>query len=194
MFQFHLSGYRVNSNEISFVIPRSNLLDIIASHSHTTPPMLISSSSSNHNHPPGPKTLEWSSWGPRNSQVFQRRRAGKVGTCGKRLVFHDECKAQVVVCDFNPYAVRRVEKERLSADHSLASANLGSVVRNRHLDRRVSPYKDEVETSLPYVETAIEAKQSRSMQNILIDDGIVLYERHNEVRLHLFIYFADFKD
>jgi hypothetical protein len=85
-----------------------------------------------------------------------------------------------VVWDFNPYEVQRVEKSRLSADDNLASHRY--VVRDKCIDPRDQFYKDEVETSLPYVETVIKARERSSMQNILIDDGIVLHERYDEVR------------
>lgn len=165
VIQFRSYRYQTTANEVSFVIRRSGLLDIIAT-CNTVPST--------------PQTLEWPSWGPSNSQVFQRQRKSKFSICGQRIIFFIETRrdrGQIVVCDFNAYEIRRVEKASLSTDDKRAAISRGCVVRKKRLDQRYSLYKDEVETSLPYVETRIDSLE----RNVLLDDGIVLYERYDQV-------------
>jgi hypothetical protein len=130
-------------------------------------------------------TIPWSEWGPTNTRIQESDSL----TCGSHV---GERRATVLptritIRDYNPYRVRRALGLLGGAGRevTLESGSVVKVVKEPSVYRGGEWFRDDIETSLPYVETAAPYKEDEC-EGVFMDEDNLVVEVHTEVsHVHL---------
>lgn len=131
------------------------------------------------------RTIPWNEWGPTNSRMQE----GDSLTCGSHV---GERRAmalptRITIRDYNPYRVRRAIALLGGAGREI-TLECGSVVKavkEPSVYRGGEWFRDDIETSLPYVETVAPYKEDEC-EGVFMDEDNLVVEVHTEVsHVHL---------
>ena len=120
-------------------------------------------------------TVPWEEWGPKNTRVRKRWHEREVSFGERRVTVDDMWPTLLTMRDYNPFRVRRARARTGGAGNEIR-LNCGSVMRvvdeiSTYRDREM--FADDVESSLPYVETVTPYEECRS---IFMDEDNLLVE------------------
>ena len=129
--------------------------------------------------------VPWNEWGPTNTRIQESDSL----TCGSHV---GERRATVLptritIRDYNLYRVRRALGLLGGAGRevTLESGSVVKVVREPSVYRGGEWFRDDIETSLPYVETAAPYKEDEC-EGVFMDEDNLVVEVHTEVgHVHL---------
>ena len=135
---------------------------------------------------PAPATVQvpWEAWGPAATRWFEGDPASMrwiTTTAGQRAVtMEDGAPTPIIVRDFNPYAVRSACAWALASGHSqdrdwskeLPNGNQMLLKVEDSVLEAGSVFKDDVRSSLPYVEVVTRAEYQ--YEGVLIDEERIL--------------------
>jgi hypothetical protein len=164
----------------AFIVHRRTLLDHIPAAHRASPPFCSTPE-------PVPETVQvpWESWGPSATRWFE----GDLGsvplittTAGQRAVtMEDGASTPIIVRDFNPYAVRSARaraaaggqlQQRCNWSEDLSNGNAMMLKMDDSVLAAGSVFKDDVRSSLPYVE--IVTREEYRYEGVLIDEERIL--------------------
>lgn len=136
---------------------------------------------------PAPETVRvpWETWGPATTRWFEGDPASMrwiTTTAGQRAVTMEEgASTPIIVRDFNPYAVRSARARASASGHSqkrcdwiedLPNGNRMKLKVEESVVDAGSVFKDDVRSSLPYVEVVTRAEYR--YEGVLIDEERIL--------------------
>jgi len=174
--QFHFPQTR----PFSFIVHRRALLDHIPA-VHRTCALFCSTPE------PPPETVQvaWEAWGTTATRWFEGDPASMrwiTTTAGQRAVtMEDGASTPIIVRDFNPYAVRSARARAAAGGHlqqrrdwseDLPNGNTMTLKVNDSVLAAGSVFKDDVRSSLPYVEVVTLAEYC--YEGVLIDEERIL--------------------
>jgi hypothetical protein len=174
--QFHFPQTR----PFSFIVHRRALLDHIPAAHRTCAPFCSTSE-------PAPETVQvpWETWGTSATRWFEGDPASMrwiTTTAGQRAVtMEDGVSTPIIVRDFNPYAVRSARARATAGGHlqhrsdwseELPNGNLMTLRVDDSVIAAGSVFKDDVRSSLPYVEVVTLAEYC--YEGVLIDEERIL--------------------
>jgi hypothetical protein len=130
-------------------------------------------------------TIPWNEWGPINTRIQESDSL----TCGSHV---GERRATVLptritIRDYNPYRVGRALAllGGTGREVTLESGSVVKVVKEPSVYRGGEWFRDDIETSLPYVETAVPYKEDEC-EGVFMDEDNLVVEVHTEVgHVHL---------
>lgn len=182
--QFHFPDTR----PFAFIVHRRALLDHIPAPHRACAPFCCSTPEPETAPAPAPETaphVPWDAWGVAATRWFEGDPASMrwiTTTAGQRAVtMEDGASTPIIVRDFNPYAVRSAQARATAAGHSQQQRDWiehlpnGNVMMLRVDDSVLSAgsvFKDDVRSSLPYVEVVTRAEYR--YQGVLIDEERIL--------------------
>jgi hypothetical protein len=131
--------------------------------------------------------LAWETWGPDNSRILNRCTLPDASLCGERRA--TVLMSRITMQDYNPYRVRRTLALLGVAGRevTLACGSVVKVVKEVSIYRGGECFRDDIETSLPYVETVTAYNGCRDIsmdENYLVVD---VFRRVSYVHLRLSI-------
>jgi hypothetical protein len=174
--QFHFP----QSRPFTFIVHRRVLLDHIPAAHRACAPFCSTTE-------PAPETVEvpWEAWGPSATRWFESDPASVswiTTTAGQRAVtMEDGASTPIIVRDFNTYAVRSARARAAAGGHLQQRCDWNEVLPNGNtmtlkVDNSVlvagSVFKDDVRSSLPYVE--IVTREEYHYEGVLIDEERIL--------------------
>jgi hypothetical protein len=130
-------------------------------------------------------TIPWNEWGPTNTRI----RENDSLTCGSHV---GERRATVLprfvtIRDYNRYRVGRALAllGRAGREVTLENGSVIKVVKEPSVYRGGEWFRDDIETSLPYVETVVPFKEDEC-EGVFMDEDNLVVEVHTEVsHVHL---------
>ena len=175
--QFHFPETR----PFTFIVHRRALLDHIPAAYRACAPFCSSPE-------PAPETVQvpWEAWGVSATRWFEGDPASMrwiTTTAGQRAVtMEDAAKTPIIVRDFNPYAVRSARaraaaggghlQQRCDWIEHLPNGNVMTLKVENNVLPAGSVFKDDVRSSLPYVEVMTRAEYR--YEGVLIDEERIL--------------------
>ena len=174
--QFHFPQTR----PFSFIVHRRALLDHIPAAHRACAPFCPTPE-------PAPETVQvpWEAWGVSATRWFEADPASTrwiTTTAGQRAVtMEDGASTPIIVRDFNPYAVSSARARAAAAGHlqqrcdwreDLPNGNLMTLKVDDSVLAAGSVFKDDVRSSLPYVE--IVTQEEYCYEGVLIDEERIL--------------------
>ncbi|KAF8492162.1 hypothetical protein F5888DRAFT_1731366 [Russula emetica] len=166
--QFHFPQTR----PFTFIVHRRALLDHIPA-AHRTCALFCSTPE------PAPETVQvpWEAWGPSATRWFEGDPASMrwiTTTAGQRAVtMEDSASTPIIVRDFNPYAVRSARARAAAGGQLQQQCDWNEVLPNGNTVLVAgSVFKDDVRSSLPYVE--IVTREEYHYEGVLIDEERIL--------------------
>ncbi|KAF8492164.1 hypothetical protein F5888DRAFT_1731372 [Russula emetica] len=168
------------SRPFTFIVHRRVLLDHIPAAHRACAPFCSTPE-------PAPETVQvpWEAWGPSATRWFESDPASVswiTTTAGQRAVtMEDGASTPIIVRDFNPYAVRSARARAAAGGHLQQQCDWNEVLPNGNtmtlkVDDSVlvagSVFKDDVRSSLPYVE--IVTREEYHYEGVLIDEERIL--------------------
>jgi hypothetical protein len=129
--------------------------------------------------------IPWKEWGPINTRIQESDSL----TCGSHV---GERRAMVLptritIRDYNPYRVRRALGllGGSGREVTLESGSVVKVVKEPSIYRGGEWFRDDIETSLPYVETVAPYREEEC-EGVFMDEDNLVVEAHTEVsHVHL---------
>ena len=125
-------------------------------------------------------TVPWNEWGPTNTRIQENDSL----TCGSRI---GERRVMVLprritVRDYNPYRVGRALALLGGAGRevTLENGSVVKVVKEPSVYRGGEWFREDIETSLPYVDTAVLFKEDEC-EGVFMDEDNLVVEVHTEV-------------
>ena len=139
-----LSGYRM----VNLIVRRRTLLEF------TDPQARVGATRVEERGVRTVLMLPWESWGPTNSRILDHGSFTWGGLCGERRA--TVLASRITMRDYNPYRVRRALALLGVAGRevTLACGSVVKVVKEPSVYRGGEYFCDDIETILPYVETA----------------------------------------
>ena len=132
-----------------------------------------------------PTTVPWSAWGVPVTRWFKSDPSSIwiTTTAGQRAVMmEDRTPTPVIVCDFNPYAVRAVLAQgwtQQECDHDVREKSRVLPNGNRQtikVEENVIPagptFREDLRSALPYIETVTQTKYG--YEGVMIDEERIL--------------------
>jgi hypothetical protein len=174
--QFHLPQTR----PFSFIVHRRVLLDHVPSAHCACAPFCSTPE-------PAPETVQvsWEAWGTSATRWFESDPASMryiTTMAGQRAVtMKDAASTPIIVRDFNPYAVRSARARAAAGGHlqqgcdwseDLPNGNMMGLKVDDSVLAAGSVFKDDVRSSLPYVE--IVTREEYRYEGVLIDEERIL--------------------
>ncbi|KAF8502735.1 hypothetical protein F5888DRAFT_1631828 [Russula emetica] len=123
--------------------------------------------------------IPWNEWGPTNTRIQERDSL----TCGSYV--GERCATvlptRITIRDYNPYRVGRALALLGGAGRevTLESGSVVKVVKEPSVYRGGEWFRDDIETSLPYVETAAPYKEDEC-EGVFMDEDNLVVEVHTE--------------
>ncbi|KAF8488247.1 hypothetical protein F5888DRAFT_1342986 [Russula emetica] len=123
--------------------------------------------------------IPWNEWGPTNTRIQERDSL----TCGSYV--GERCATvlptRITIRDYNPYRVGRALALLGGAGRevTLESGSVVKVVKEPSVYRGGEWFRDDIETSLPYVETAALYKEDEC-EGVFMDEDNLVVEVHTE--------------
>lgn len=174
--QFHFPQTR----PFSFIVHRRALLDHIPAVHRACAPFCSAPESA-----PEAVQVPWETWGTSTTRWFEGDPASMrwiTTTAGQRAVtMEDRASTPIIVRDFNPYAVRSAcaraaagghLQQRCNWSEDLPNGNLMTVKVDDSVLAAGSVFKDDVRSSLPYVEVV--TRTEYFYEGVLIDEERIL--------------------
>jgi hypothetical protein len=123
-------------------------------------------------------TIPWNEWGPTNTRIQESDSL----TCGSHV---GERRAtvlptRVTIRDYNPYRVGRALALLGGREVTLECGSVVRVVKEPSVYRGGEWFRNDIETSLPYVETAVPYKEDEC-EGVFMDEDNLVVEVHTEV-------------
>ncbi|KAN0118369.1 hypothetical protein V8E52_005345 [Russula decolorans] len=189
--QFHFPQTR----PFSFIVHRRALLDHIPAAHRACAPFCSTPE-------PAPETVQvpWEAWGVSATRWFEGDPASTrwiTTTAGQRAVtMEDGASTPIIVRDFNPYAVRSARARAAAGGHlqqrcawseDLPNGNMMTLKVDDSVLAAGSVFKDDVRSSLPYVE--IVTREEYRYEGVLIDEERILglkTSQQDELRISSF--------
>jgi hypothetical protein len=125
-------------------------------------------------------TIPWKEWGPTNTRIQESDSLTFGAHVGERRA--TVLETRVTVWDYNPYRVRRALGMLGAAGREvmLEGGSLVKVVKEKSVYRGGEWFRDDIETSLPYVETAALYKE-HICRGVFMDEDNLVVEVNTEV-------------
>lgn len=132
-------------------------------------------------------TIPWNEWGPTNTRIQESDSLTCGSHVGERRVM--VLPTRVTVRDYNLYRVRRALGLLGGAGREVTveCGSVVKVVREPSIYRGGEWFRNDIETSLPYVETVVPYKEDDSeCEGVFMDEDNLVVEVHTEVsNVHL---------
>ena len=125
------------------------------------------------------RTIPWNEWGPNNTRIHESDTLTPGSHVGERCA--TVLPTRITIRDYNPYRVGRALASLGGAGRevTLASGSIVKVVKELSVYRGGEWFRDDIETSLPYVETTVLYEEE--CRGVLMDEDNIVVEVFVEV-------------
>jgi hypothetical protein len=138
-----------------------------------------------------PRAVPWEEWGPAHTRILEHDSLTWGSLVGERRATVGQVSpTRITMRDYNPFRVRRAlalagGEAGVGREVTLECGSVVKVVKDKSTYRGGEWFCDDIETSLPYVETVTPYP---GCEGIFMDEDNLLAEVRTEVGPHMYIY------